>query len=424
MSRNPNRGRVYRRCGCRDANGTQLGARCPQLTHRRHGTWAFAVDLPTLDHARRALDRVLVCERAAIHIDDRPDRRRLPRSLARDQTAIVKPTTLARYLDYIRKDMTPALGAIRLEELTHHHVASFVTIQLAAGRGPVTVHRCIATLSSALTDAVRHHRLIRNPARFANIPRPRPWQQTCWSPLQAAAFLRHSANVGDPLAELYELIMCTGMRKGEALALHCADVDLDNRVLFVRYTLSNINNTAPTFTAPKTRSSHAWIGLSERAANALRRQANRQHDQRLTTGPNFRDHELVFTRRNGQPLRHEYVLRHLRQLAHHADLPLIRVHDLLHFAATTMLSSQVTLAMASKTMRHSTISTTTEIYSHLLRHTAHQAVDAIDTAITAAHHAGRMTTTLRPHREKITICCAQSELRYTTHIALTCENDR
>ncbi|MFF1949319.1 hypothetical protein [Kitasatospora herbaricolor] len=33
------RGRVYRRCGCRDAQHKQLGARCPRLAaDRRHGT--------------------------------------------------------------------------------------------------------------------------------------------------------------------------------------------------------------------------------------------------------------------------------------------------------------------------------------------------------------------------------------------------
>ena len=35
MRPNPNRGRVYRRCGCRDTNGRQLGARCPHLANPR-----------------------------------------------------------------------------------------------------------------------------------------------------------------------------------------------------------------------------------------------------------------------------------------------------------------------------------------------------------------------------------------------------
>jgi integrase len=399
MSRNPNRGRVYRRCACCDTTGKQLGARCPELANRRHGRWAFAVDLPTINGHRKtmrrcgfttqrqahaALRRVLTCKQAGIHVDDQQTvADYLNQWLEYKQTRL-KATTMARYTDYVRKDLSPALGAIRLEDLTHHHIADFVRDQLAAGRGRVTLRRCVATLSSALSDAVRQHRLTHNPARYANIPRPRRRERTCWSPAQAAAFLRHCATVRDPLAELYEVLLGTGMRRGEALALHWADVDLDARMLFVRCTLSNINNTTPVFTAPKSRSSHAWIGLSERVGRALRRQAERQRLQRIAAGARYRDQDLVFTRADGQPLRPEYVLRHLHQLSDDAGLPPIRVHDLRHFAATTMLSAQVPLAIASKTMRHSTLSTTTEIYGHLLRHAAHQAVDAIDLALTTA----------------------------------------
>jgi integrase len=399
MCRNPNRGRVYRRCACRDTAGKQLGARCPELANRRHGRWAFAVDLPTIDgqrktlrrcgfptqnQARTALRRVLACEQAGIHVDDRQTVAEYLEAWLEVKARWLKPTTMARCLDYVHKDLVPALGAIRLEDLTHHHIAGFVHAQLAAGRRRVTLHRCVATLSSALTDAVRHHRLTHNPARYANIPRPRPGPQVCWSPAQAVAFLHHCAQIHDPLAELYELILCTGMRKGEALALHWADVDLDAQVLLVRHTLSNINNTTPVFTTPKTKSSHTWIGLSSPAVRALHRQAERQLVLRLATGPAYHDQDLVFTRRDGQPLRPEYVLRRLHHLTSEAGLPRIRVHDLRHFAATTMLSSQVPLAMASKTMRHSTLSTTTEVYGHLLRHVAQQAVDAIDTALTSA----------------------------------------
>jgi hypothetical protein len=156
--------------------------------------------------------------------------------------------------------------------------------------------------------------------------------------------------------------------------------------VFVRYTLSNVNNTTPVFTSPKTRSSHAWIGLSDRVIRALRRQAERQRLRRLAAGTAWNNQDLVFTRATGQPLRPEYVLNHLHQLSEDADLPRIRVHDLRHFAATTTLSSQIPVAMASKTLRHSTLNTTTEIYGHLPRHVAHQAVEAIDNALTTADH--------------------------------------
>ncbi|MGW4694477.1 hypothetical protein ACWEO1_19080 [Kitasatospora cineracea] len=45
-------GRFYRRCGCRDADRRQLGAGCPRLADDRHGTWTFAVDIPSFDGRR------------------------------------------------------------------------------------------------------------------------------------------------------------------------------------------------------------------------------------------------------------------------------------------------------------------------------------------------------------------------------------
>jgi integrase len=108
-------------------------------------------------------------------------------------------------------------------------------------------------------------------------------------------FLRHCARVDHPLSELYEVILGTGMRKGEALALHWAEVHLESRLLFVRYTLANVNNTTPVFSTPKTRTSRAWIGLSERVVRALERQRERQHVQRLAAGPAWAEQDLVFT---------------------------------------------------------------------------------------------------------------------------------
>ena len=51
-------GRVYRRCPCKDAAGKELGPRCPLLADdRKHGTWTFAVDVPTVDGKRRTMRR-------------------------------------------------------------------------------------------------------------------------------------------------------------------------------------------------------------------------------------------------------------------------------------------------------------------------------------------------------------------------------
>ncbi len=151
---------------------------------------------------------------------------------------------------------------------------------------------------------------------------------------------------------------------------------LDQRVLFVRHTLSNVNNITPVLTTPKTKTSLAWIGLSDRVTAAFQRQADRQQDH-----PQQR---FVFSRLDGRPLRPDSVLRRFHQLTAHAGLPRSRVHDLRHLAATLMITSNVPLAVASKTLRHSTLSTTVNLYSHLTPQVAHQAVDAIAAALATA----------------------------------------
>ncbi|MGI5192798.1 tyrosine-type recombinase/integrase [Streptomyces sp. CA-288835] len=65
-------------------------------------------------------------------------------------------------------------------------------------------------------------------------------------------------------------------------------------------------------------------------------------------------------------------------------MPRIGVHDLRHTAATIMISSRVPLAVVSKTLRHSTLSTTVNLYGHLLPHAARDAVTVIDKALTRA----------------------------------------
>jgi integrase len=274
--------------------------------------------------ARTALARVLECERAGVHLDDAQTVADYLVGWLDTKARRLRPTTVVRYRDYLRNDLLPAFGAVRLDQLTHQHVDQFVRTQLAAGRGPVTVRRCVATLSSALNDAIRQRRLTHNAARYTAIPLPRRAERPCWTVEEAAAFLHHCHRHDDPLTELYELLICTGMRKGEALGLHWADVDLDGRLLFVRHTLVALDNSRLAFNPPKTIGSRDWVALSGRAITALRRRARRQRVEALAAAA-YHDEGLVFCRPDGRPLRPEDVLRHFYELTEAAGVPRIHV---------------------------------------------------------------------------------------------------
>ncbi|WP_052509219.1 hypothetical protein [Kitasatospora griseola] len=124
----PKRGRVYRRCGCRDVRRRQLGTSCPRLaTDANHGSWAFAVDVPSLDGRRRTMRRSGFPDEAearitlrqfsqglalGVVIDPRQTTAEYLRSWLDEKGLYLKPTTMARYRDYVEQDLVPALGDI------------------------------------------------------------------------------------------------------------------------------------------------------------------------------------------------------------------------------------------------------------------------------------------------------------------------
>ncbi|MFH8386468.1 tyrosine-type recombinase/integrase [Kitasatospora sp. NPDC018058] len=389
-------GHVFRRCGCRDHNGRQLGASCPKLaTEPDHGTWTFSLDLPspgrhrnivrrggypTAEAARTALRRMIEGRAGGFNADPNQTITDYLTSWLKDKKLTLKPTTYVRYRDYVTNDLIPAFGQVRLDDLGHSHIAAFVHTQLDAGRGEVTVHRCLATLSSALGDAVRHHRLPYNPARPTVIPRPAAAERQIWTVEDAIHFL-HCCRAADPaFADLIEVLIGTGIRKGEALGLHWNDVHLPERVLYVRYTLSAVDNNHLIITSPKTRSSKAWVAISQRVAVALRHRAEAKSPSpaRSIRGG------FVFHRPDGRPLHPEYVLNHFHYLCREFGVPRTTIHDLRHLAATISITAGVPLTVVSKTLRHATLSITANIYGHLTTQAARDAVDTIDHALTTA----------------------------------------
>lgn len=86
-----------------------------------------------------------------------------------DQTHL-KPSTLERYAGILRKDIDPQWGRVRLADVSHADVQSWVA-RLAAARSPATVRKVHRVLSLVLTMAVKDGRLARNAATGVNLPR-------------------------------------------------------------------------------------------------------------------------------------------------------------------------------------------------------------------------------------------------------------
>jgi len=86
----------------------------------------------------------------------------------------------------------------------------------------------------------------------------------------------------------------------------------------------------------------------------------------------------VFTSTIGTPLEPRNVLRAFQSHARKAGLPHQRFHDLRHACASFLLAQGVDLKVVQETLGHSQISTTADIYAHVMPSLRRQAADRMD----------------------------------------------
>ena len=121
------------------------------------------------------------------------------------------------------------------------------------------------------------------------------------------------------------------------------------------------------FGLPKTSSGEARaVELDGGTVGVLLAHRLTQDAERQEWGIDYVDHGLVFAREDGNPLPLDHVTKRFRELCQAAGLRPIRLHDLRHGAASLMLAAGVDLALVSKRLGHSSVSITSDIYSHLL----------------------------------------------------------
>lgn len=240
-------------------------------------------------------------------------------------------------------------------------LADLTTRETKRGRlSPTTVRYCHTVLRIALGRALKSGKVFRNVAALVDAP---PKANHELSPLtadQVATFL--DSIEGDHQRALYVTAIGTGLRQGELLGLRWADVDLDAGMLTVRHTLQRGTRT---LAEPKTERGRRTLRLPGEVQEALRDHRRRQLAERLATGARWVDEDYVFTTGQGRPLAARNVLRSWHEHLERAGLPSQPFHNSRHAYATLLLEDGEELGVISRTLGHSQIATTADVYAHL-----------------------------------------------------------
>lgn len=172
------------------------------------------------------------------------------------------------------------------------------------------------------------------------------------------------------------LIAGTGMRRGEALALHWSDVDLEAGTLAVRGTLGRVGGEL-IITEPNTDRSRRSVPLSAPLVAMLRVDRANQDVERLAARDQRQENGLAFATELGTPLDPRNVLRTFQIAAQKAGIADVGVHTRRHSAAVAWLGGQVHIKAAADQLGHSSIAVIGDIYGHTSDITARHPVDAL-----------------------------------------------
>ena len=281
----------------------------------------------------------------------------------------------------MRQHIVPALGRLKLKNLSPAHVQGFYRSKLDAGLKPSTVRYIHAVLHRALKQAVRWGLVPRNVTEAVNIPRLVREEVNALSPEEARRFL--AAAQRDRLKALYVLAIHCGPRRGELLGLRWSDVDLDAGTLRINRQLQRMRDRSGlVFSEPKNQKARRTIRLTNASLEALKRHRKRQAEEKLRMGTLYQDQDLIFATTVGTPLEPSNIdTRSFKPLLAKAGLRSIRFHDLRHTCATLMLSQGVNPKIAQERLGHSTIAQTMDTYSHVLPGMQDHAATALETAL-------------------------------------------
>ncbi len=264
-----------------------------------------------------------------------------------------RPRTVESYSETVRRYILPAIGSRPLAKLEPADVAHMLAGLTARGDlSPTTVRYAYSVLRIALGRALKQGKVARNVATLVDPPAKARHELQPLTAEKARDLIAGTAE--DRFGAIYALAIATGMRQGELLALRWSDVDLDAGTLAIRHTLQRATRV---LAEPKTPRARRTLRLGPETVATLRAHRARQ--------PVRGRDGYVFASRTGTPLDSRNVTQELQRALARLGLPRQRFHDLRHAYATLMLEDGEELAVVSRSLGHTDLSTTADVYAHL-----------------------------------------------------------
>jgi len=303
------------------------------------------------------------------------------------------PWAVVQHRSVIDRYLKSRIGDVSVRNLRVHDVDRlYADLRQAGGRrgkplSAATVRRIHAVLRRALQQGLKWGWLTSNPAALATLPKEAAPEIVPPSPAEVARLLALADAEDADLHTYLRVSASTGARRSQVCGLQWRDVDLNGHsVLFTRGVVDGPNGVV----LKDTKNGHAYrVAIDESLAELLADHRDRSQVRADHAGTAIARRAFVFSYEpdGSRPWRPDGVTNRFGRLRRAAGLDHVRLHDLRHYVATTLLASGVPVSTVAGRLGHARASTTLNVYSHFVAATDQHAADVLGQLLDAARDA-------------------------------------
>lgn len=234
-------------------------------------------------------------------------------------------------------------------------------------------HRFIHTV---LDQAEREMLVPYNAAAKASPPSVSRRTPDYFQPEEIAAILDALEDEPEKWRVLTHLLIVTGCRRGEIAALKWSKVDMEKGRIEISANLCYSKERGIYETTTKT-GNIRFVNIPVETVAILKRYRASQAALQLANGDRWQDIGYLFTQDDGRPMNPTSITAWLNKFSRRRGLPHIHPHSFRHSVASILISAGTDIVTVSKQLGHAQVSTTGDIYAHVIEEAKAQATECI-----------------------------------------------